>query len=85
MCNDMNFLQLLKYLLFGHGLAKCSIMNHPIPCQARTDGYSDCRYAVFDFKFTCSRVGAGASKMDKIVFLQLSVFCRVDDYGSTMD
>ncbi|GMS78247.1 hypothetical protein PENTCL1PPCAC_422, partial [Pristionchus entomophagus] len=34
--------------------------------QARTDGYSDCRYAVFDFKFTCSRVGAGASKMDKI-------------------
>eukprot|EP00080_Pristionchus_pacificus_P008401 PDM68421.1 unc-60 [Pristionchus pacificus] len=39
--------------------------------KARTDGYSDCRYAVFDFKFTCSRVGAGASKMDKIVFLQL--------------
>ncbi|GMR56868.1 hypothetical protein PMAYCL1PPCAC_27062, partial [Pristionchus mayeri] len=39
--------------------------------KARTDGYSDCRYAVFDFKFTCSRVGAGASKMDKIVFIQL--------------
>ncbi|EYC15815.1 hypothetical protein Y032_0035g2974 [Ancylostoma ceylanicum] len=39
--------------------------------KARTDGFTDCRYAVFDFKFTCSRVGAGTSKMDKIVFLQL--------------
>lgn len=37
----------------------------------RTDGFADCRYAVFDFKFTCSRLGAGASKMDKIVFIQL--------------
>ncbi|EPB69748.1 Cofilin/tropomyosin-type actin-binding protein [Ancylostoma ceylanicum] len=35
--------------------------------KARTDGFTDCRYAVFDFKFTCSRVGAGTSKMDKIV------------------
>lgn len=41
--------------------------------KSRTDGFTDCRYAVFDFKFTCSRVGAGTSKMDKIVFLQLSV------------
>uniref|UniRef100_A0A0K0CZS1 ADF-H domain-containing protein n=1 Tax=Angiostrongylus cantonensis TaxID=6313 RepID=A0A0K0CZS1_ANGCA len=39
--------------------------------KKRTDGFTDCRYAVFDFKFTCSRVGAGTSKMDKIVFLQL--------------
>ncbi|VDO22880.1 unnamed protein product [Haemonchus placei] len=39
--------------------------------KQRTDGFTDCRYAVFDFKFTCSRVGAGTSKMDKIVFLQL--------------
>lgn len=36
-----------------------------------TDGFNDCRYAVFDFKFSCSRLGAGASKMDKIVFIQL--------------
>jgi len=39
--------------------------------KERTDGYVDCRYAVFDFKFCCSRAGAGESKMDKIVFLQL--------------
>ncbi|KHN81689.1 Actin-depolymerizing factor 1, isoforms a/b [Toxocara canis] len=39
--------------------------------RRRTDGFKDCRYAVFDFKFTCSRVGAGTSKMDKIVFLQI--------------
>ncbi|GMR62268.1 hypothetical protein PMAYCL1PPCAC_32463, partial [Pristionchus mayeri] len=39
--------------------------------KERTDGYTDCRYAVFDFKFTCPRVGTGASKMDKIVFIQL--------------
>lgn len=36
-----------------------------------TDNFKDCRYAVFDFKFTGSREGAGASKMDKIVFLQV--------------
>ncbi len=42
-----------------------------------TDGFKDCRYAVFDFKFTGSREGAGASKMDKIIFLQMCVqFCR---------
>ncbi|VDN26007.1 unnamed protein product [Gongylonema pulchrum] len=39
--------------------------------RERTDNFMDCRYAVFDFKFTCSRVGAGTSKMDKIVFLQM--------------
>ncbi|KAL3984539.1 Actin-depolymerizing factor 2 isoform c domain protein [Acanthocheilonema viteae] len=39
--------------------------------RERTDNFKDCRYAVFDFKFTCSRVGAGTSKMDKIVFLQI--------------
>ncbi|CAI4225126.1 unnamed protein product [Auanema sp. JU1783] len=39
--------------------------------KTRTENYTDCRYAVFDFKFTCSRVGAGTSKMDKIVFLQI--------------
>uniref|UniRef100_A0A0N5AWB2 ADF-H domain-containing protein n=1 Tax=Syphacia muris TaxID=451379 RepID=A0A0N5AWB2_9BILA len=38
----------------------------------RTNGFKDCRYAVFDFKFTCQRPGAGASKMDKLVFIQ---FC----------
>ncbi|KAH7719925.1 actin-depolymerizing factor 1 [Aphelenchoides avenae] len=37
----------------------------------RTEGFQDCRYAVFDFKFTCHRPGAGTSKMDKIVFIQL--------------
>ena len=37
----------------------------------RTEGFTDCRYAVFDFKFTCNRPGAGTSKMDKIVFIQL--------------
>uniref|UniRef100_A0A914P4G5 ADF-H domain-containing protein n=1 Tax=Panagrolaimus davidi TaxID=227884 RepID=A0A914P4G5_9BILA len=37
----------------------------------RTDGFTDCRYAVFDFKFACNRPGAGTSKMDKIVFIQL--------------
>ncbi|TKR72561.1 hypothetical protein L596_019987 [Steinernema carpocapsae] len=37
----------------------------------RTAGFTDCRYAVFDFKFTCSRPGAGTSKMDKIIFIQL--------------
>uniref|UniRef100_A0A914ZQB1 ADF-H domain-containing protein n=1 Tax=Parascaris univalens TaxID=6257 RepID=A0A914ZQB1_PARUN len=39
--------------------------------RQRTDGFKDCRYAVFDFKFICSRIGAGNSKMDKIVFLQI--------------
>ncbi len=38
--------------------------------KERTDSFSDCRYAVFDFKFTCARPGAGTSKMDKIVFIQ---------------
>ncbi|VDD91424.1 unnamed protein product [Enterobius vermicularis] len=37
----------------------------------RTNGLTDCRYAVFDFKFTCNRPGAGNSKMDKLVFIQL--------------
>jgi cofilin len=36
-----------------------------------TEDFTDCRYAVFDFKFTGSREGAGSSKMDKIVFLQV--------------
>lgn len=36
-----------------------------------TGDLKECRYAVFDFKFTGSREGAGASKMDKIVFLQV--------------
>lgn len=36
-----------------------------------TSDLKECRYAVFDFKFTGSREGAGASKMDKIVFLQV--------------
>ncbi|KRY87076.1 Actin-depolymerizing factor 2, isoform c, partial [Trichinella pseudospiralis] len=36
-----------------------------------TDNFNDCRYAVFDFKFTGSREGAGVSKMSKIVFLQM--------------
>lgn len=39
--------------------------------RERTNGFADCRYAVFDFKFTCNRPGAGTSKMDKIVFIQL--------------
>uniref|UniRef100_F1KT68 Actin-depolymerizing factor 1, isoform a/b n=1 Tax=Ascaris suum TaxID=6253 RepID=F1KT68_ASCSU len=39
--------------------------------KQRTNGFADCRYAVFDFKFTCNRPGAGTSKMDKIVFIQL--------------
>jgi len=47
-----------------------------------TDNFKDCRYAVFDFKFTGSREGAGVSKMDKIVFLQVcpdgaSVKCKM--------
>uniref|UniRef100_A0AC34GHM8 ADF-H domain-containing protein n=1 Tax=Panagrolaimus sp. ES5 TaxID=591445 RepID=A0AC34GHM8_9BILA len=37
----------------------------------KTESFTDCRYAVFDFKFTCNRPGAGTSKMDKIVFIQL--------------
>jgi cofilin len=36
-----------------------------------TNDLKECRYAVFDFKFTGSREGAGASKMDKIIFLQV--------------
>jgi len=39
--------------------------------KRRTDGLADCRYAVFDFKFKTSRVGAGETKTEKIVFLQL--------------
>jgi len=39
--------------------------------KTTTNDLQECRYAVFDFKFTGSREGAGASKMDKIVFLQL--------------
>lgn len=36
-----------------------------------TGDLKECRYAVFDFKFTGSREGAGSSKMDKIVFFQM--------------
>jgi len=36
-----------------------------------TNDLKECRYAVFDFKFTGSREGAGSSKMDKIVFFQI--------------
>lgn len=36
-----------------------------------TKGFSDCRYAVFDFKFTGFRDGAGSSPMDKIIFMQM--------------
>jgi len=36
-----------------------------------TKELSDCRYAVFDFKFTGSRQGAGSCPVDKIVFLQI--------------
>ncbi|KAL3072484.1 hypothetical protein niasHS_017458 [Heterodera schachtii] len=39
--------------------------------KERTEGFVDCRYAVFDFKFQTQRPGAGTSKMDKIVFIQL--------------
>lgn len=39
--------------------------------KAITSDLTECRYAVFDFKFTGSREGAGASKMDKIVFFQM--------------
>ncbi|CAD5215481.1 unnamed protein product [Bursaphelenchus xylophilus] len=39
--------------------------------KERTENYEDCRYAVFDFKFTCPRPGAGISKVDKIIFIQL--------------
>ncbi len=41
--------------------------------KSLTDGFTDCRYAVFDFKFQGTRQGAGASKMDKIIFIQLYV------------
>lgn len=41
--------------------------------KKRTDGFQDCRYAVFDFKFSCQRPGAGISKMDKIVFIQVNI------------
>lgn len=36
-----------------------------------TGDFGDCRYAVFDFKFTGNRQGAGESKIDKIIFLQI--------------
>ena len=36
-----------------------------------TADFTDCRYAVFDFKFTGNRQGAGESKIDKIIFLQM--------------
>uniref|UniRef100_A0A7E4UMP7 ADF-H domain-containing protein n=1 Tax=Panagrellus redivivus TaxID=6233 RepID=A0A7E4UMP7_PANRE len=39
--------------------------------KTKTDDFADCRYAVFDFKFSCNRPGAGTSKMDKIIFIQL--------------
>lgn len=39
--------------------------------KKRTNSLTDCRYAVFDFKFMITRLGAGSSKMDKILFFQL--------------
>jgi hypothetical protein len=42
--------------------------------KERTGNYTDCRYAVFDFKFTCPRPGAGTSKVDKIIFIQVWVY-----------
>jgi hypothetical protein len=36
-----------------------------------TNGFTDCRYAVFDFKFKSDRGAVGAANMDKIVFIQL--------------
>jgi hypothetical protein len=39
--------------------------------KERTEGFNDCRYAVFDFKFMTQRAGAGASKMNKIIFIQV--------------
>lgn len=44
--------------------------------RERTNGFKDCRYAVFDFKFSCNRPGAGTSKMDKIVFIQVGYLLR---------
>jgi hypothetical protein len=41
--------------------------------KERTGDYADCRYAVFDFKFTCPRPGAGTSKVDKIIFIQVDL------------
>ena len=36
-----------------------------------TEDFTDCRYAVFDFKFSNKISGVGTSKMDKIIFIQL--------------
>ena len=36
-----------------------------------TDNFTDCRYAVFDFKFKSDRGAVGAANMDKIIFIQL--------------
>jgi len=36
-----------------------------------TDNFNDCRYAVFDFKCSRQRQGAGMSKMDKSLFFQI--------------
>uniref|UniRef100_A0A914C2B9 ADF-H domain-containing protein n=1 Tax=Acrobeloides nanus TaxID=290746 RepID=A0A914C2B9_9BILA len=35
--------------------------------KTRTNNFSDCRYAVFDFKLSFDRPGAGTSKLDKIL------------------
>uniref|UniRef100_A0A914DWP3 ADF-H domain-containing protein n=1 Tax=Acrobeloides nanus TaxID=290746 RepID=A0A914DWP3_9BILA len=43
--------------------------------KERTNNFSDCRYAVFDFKFTTVRPGAGTSKLDKIIFILLCPDC----------
>ncbi|CAP26862.2 Protein CBR-UNC-60 [Caenorhabditis briggsae] len=51
--------------------SKAAFEKFAADIKSRTNGLTDCRYAVFDFKFTCSRVGAGTSKMDKIIFLQI--------------
>jgi hypothetical protein len=47
--------------------------------KEKTDGFQDCRYAVFDFKFQTHRPGAGTSKMDKIVFIQVFFFSHFNN------
>uniref|UniRef100_A0A915CQJ0 ADF-H domain-containing protein n=1 Tax=Ditylenchus dipsaci TaxID=166011 RepID=A0A915CQJ0_9BILA len=42
--------------------------------KERTDGFQDCRYAVFDFKFSCHRPGAGTSKMTRSSLFRYSMF-----------
>jgi len=51
--------------------SKASFEEFVADLKQMTDNFADCRYAVFDFKFTAHREGAGASKMDKLIFIQL--------------